>query len=474
MMRRTNIVNSIDWITVGLFLALVVMGWVNIYAAVYDEDHASIFDLSQRYGKQLIWIVITLIIALAVLYVDMLFFEYFANAVYILMLFVLLGVLLVGHTVHGAKSWYQFGGFLFQPSEFAKFATALAITRLMSKENFSIKRMSDLLMAGLIIALPAIFIIAQPDTGSAMVYSAFLLVFYRQGMPLWILLLVLILPFLFIATLIYSPIYVIIVIWVLAIGYYIYFERLTPYLPIVPISIAICYYLLFYLFKWISLKWNTEHILLLASAINVFWLGLYGLIRRRNIIITSMLLITIAFAFTQSVEIVFDKVLKEHQRNRIDIMLGIKDDPLGVGYNLNQSKIAIGSGGISGKGFLQGTQTKYNFVPEQSTDFIFCTVGEEWGFIGTFIVLTLFLFLLLRLILMAERQRWAFARIYGYCVASILFFHVGVNIAMTIGIFPVIGIPLPFFSYGGSSLWAFTILLFIFVNMDARRLEIMH
>ncbi len=419
MNARTNIRKNIDWPTVLIYLALVFIGWINIYAAVYDEAHRSIFDLSQSYGKQLLWIGTSIVLALIVLFTDARFFPSFSFIIYFLMILALMGVLVMGKEIAGSRSWFQIGGFSLQPSEFAKFATNLAIARYLSGMHVNLKKMGSLLRAALILAIPAGLIFLQNDTGSALVYTAFVFVLYREGMPGGFLVTGLVVIVLFLLTLL-------------------------------------------------------VHKMIVIAGLGLLALLMILLIQRsfRNVSILIALLVA-AVGFVYSVDYAFEKVLEPHQRTRINVLLGKEADLQGAGYNVHQSLIAIGSGGLSGKGFLQGTQTKYNFVPEQSTDFIFCTIGEEWGFIGSTLVVILFVMLLIRLVVLAERQRSAFSRVYGYGVASIIFFHFTVNIAMTLGLFPVIGIPLPFISYGGSSLWAFTILLFIFVKLDANRTSVL-
>lgn len=413
--ERENLFNNIDWTLVILYLVLVLMGWLNIYAAVYNEDHKSILDLSQSYGKQMLWIVSSLFVALVILLTDARFFSIFAYAIYGLTILSLLAVLSVGSVVSGSKSWFDIGGFRLQPAEFAKFATNLAIARFFSTQNINVKDFKTRFIPLVLLGLPALLILLQNDTGSALVYMSFVLVLYRMGLSGNFLLAGVLIVVVALSTLMVGHLNVI-------------------------IGLTVAAGLLFAFMKR----------------------------SRKNIInLVALLLLGIGFAF--SVEYVMDNVLIEHQRTRINVLLGKELDLKGAGYNVHQSKIAIGSGGFSGKGFLNGTQTKYNFVPEQSTDFIFCTVGEEWGFLGALVVITLFIVFLIRIVNNAERQRSTFSKMYGYGVASILFFHFAVNIGMTIGLVPVIGIPLPFFSYGGSSLWAFTILVFIFIKLDANR-----
>ncbi len=418
MKEQKGIFRHIDRTLVLLYITLVLMGWFNIYAAVYNEEHSSIFDLSQSYGKQMLWIATALVLALMVILTDAKFFNAFAYPIYGGTIFLLLLVLVAGKEIAGSKSWFQVGGFAVQPAEFAKFATNLALAHYLSVLDFDSKKRKSQIIPLFILAIPAFLILLQNDTGSAIVYASLSLVLYRQGMPGSILLLGIAVAILAIMTLLFNQFIVIAVIAVLLSGFVFFIRR------------------------------NLRNIL---SVIGI-------------LIVASM--------FVLSVDYAFDNVLEQHQKTRINVLLGKQIDLKGAGYNVNQSKIAIGSGAFLGKGFLKGTQTKFNFVPEQSTDFIFCTVGEEWGFVGAFVVIVLYLTLCVRIILIAERQRSEFSRIYGYGVASILFFHFFVNVGMTIGLMPVIGIPLPFFSYGGSSLWAFTILLFIFIKQDSNRLQL--
>ncbi|MFZ4707136.1 MAG: rod shape-determining protein RodA [Bacteroidales bacterium] len=419
MREQKVIIKNIDWTMVSLFLVLVLMGWVNIYAAVYNDEHNSILDMSQSYGKQLIWIGTALALALAVLITDTKFFTAFAYLIYGITILLLLVVLIVGKETAGSKSWVEIGSFAIQPAEFAKFSTNLAIARYLSGLNINVNDLKTKLLPLAFIGIPAVLILLQNDTGSALVYAAFVLVLYRQGLSGNLLVIGVFTAVLFLMALLFNKYIIIAVIFSIGLSLFFFIRK------------------------------NRKNILVLLG------------------------IVVIASAFTFSVDYGFEHVLEKHQKARINVLVGKEIDLKGAGYNVNQSKIAIGSGGFIGKGFLKGTQTKYNFVPEQSTDFIFCTVGEEWGFMGVFVVISLFIGLFIRIIQMAERQRSDFSRIYGYGVASILFFHFVVNIGMTIGLMPVIGIPLPFFSYGGSSLWAFTILLFIFIKQDAYRLQLL-
>ncbi|MFN7014160.1 MAG: rod shape-determining protein RodA [Bacteroidia bacterium] len=410
---------NIDWWLLSLYILLVLMGWLNIYAAVYNEDHTSIFDISQNYGKQLIWIITAGVLALVILLLDEKFFTFFAYPIYGLMILILLSVLVLGVEINGSKSWFAIGELRIQPAEFSKFATCMALAKFLSNINIKMENLQTKIIAGIIITIPPVIILLQNETGSALVFAAFIFVMYREGLSGNVLLFGLLIAVLFILSLLFDKLYII-------------------------IGLAIISAIAFLLTR-----------------------------KKLKNILTILAFFIITSGISLSVDYVYDTKLQPHQRKRIDVLLGKETDLKGAGYNVNQSKIAIGSGGFLGKGFLQGTQTKYDFVPEQSTDFIFCTIGEEWGFVGSFIVITLLLILMMRIVIVAERQRSKFSRIYGYGVASILFFHFVVNIGMTIGLVPVIGIPLPFFSYGGSSLWSFTILLFIFIKLDANRLLIL-
>lgn len=469
--RSNNLLANIDWVSILLYLLLVLIGWINIYAAVYDENHSSILDISQKYGKQLIWIGAAFVLAFLVLLTDSKFFTTFSMVIYGIMIFLLIAVLFLGTETKGARSWFEVGDFRIQPAEFAKFATTLAIAYVMSRHNFKVMRFSSLLTIGLILALPAGLIILQNDTGSALVYSSFILVLFREGLHGSILLLCFVAAAIFIMALLYTPFTVLLVIiGGTLIAFYYYRHDIRELFQI--ILFIGCGFGLFVLIKWMFNLSISDYYMLLIVYVITSITAIYPIYKRKmKNMITLLLISWLCVGAAPSVNYAFNH-LQPHQQDRINELLGIKVDPKGTGYNVTQSKIAIGSGGLLGKGFLQGTQTKLNFVPEQSTDFIFCTVGEEWGFIGSTFVIVLLAVFILRIIKLAERQRSSFSRIYGYGVASILFFHVAVNIGMTIGMAPVIGIPLPFFSYGGSSLWSFTILIFIFLRLDANRLQV--
>ena len=447
------------------------MGWLNIYAAVYDESHSNILDIDLKYGKQLLWIGAAFVLGIFILLTDSKFFTAFSFVIYGLTVGLLAAVLVFGVESHGSRSWFEIGGIRIQPAEFGKFATCLAIANVMSRHGFKIMRFSSLALIGLLLAIPAGLIVLQNDTGSALVYSSFILVMYREGLHGSLLLLCFIAIAIFIFTLIYPPIVVLSLIIAGTLIAFLYYRQNKQEFYRIIIFLVSCFLFLLFL-KWLfEFNIGNERLLLYAY-LSTGLIGIYFIYKRKMKHILLVLLASwVCIGATVGVDYAFEK-LQPHQKDRINNLLGIETDLTGAGYNVNQSKIAIGSGGLLGKGFLQGTQTKFNFVPEQSTDFIFCTVGEEWGFVGSAILIGLLMAFILRIIYLAERQRSDFSRIYGYGVASILFFHVAINIGMTIGMAPVIGIPLPFFSYGGSSLWAFTILIFIFLRLDANRLQV--
>ncbi|KAA3439681.1 rod shape-determining protein RodA [Rufibacter hautae] len=418
-MRTTyKIANNIDWVTIGLYALMVTLGWMNIYAAVYNpENVTSIFDFTLNSGKQLAWIGTSVIIIIMLFAIDYKAYDSLAYGIYWFVILILLGTLLLASPIKGSRSWLVITESVrLQPAEFAKFATALAVSRFMSSINLRQQNWKDQAKLAGLALLPPMIIILQNETGSALVFAAFTLAFFREGMSPLILIIGAVAVFVFVLTLLIPQWYLAGIVTVLMGAYlWLNFHRIKRYLPT-------------YISIWAA-------VLVMVFSVTYF----------------------------------IDNVLQEHQQNRIKVLVDPEVDPLGVGWNVTQSKIAIGSGGFFGKGFLEGTQTKFDFVPEQSTDFIFCTVGEEHGWLGSLIIVALFMALLIRIIYVAERQRSVFGRTYGYCVASIIFFHFLVNVGMTIGLAPVVGIPLPFFSYGGSSLWSFTILLFILLAIDAHR-----
>lgn len=470
-MTRGNVWKNIDWFTVTLYLLMMLLGWVNIYSAAYNDEHQGIFDFTQRYGKQAIWIAAAIVIALGIVIVDSKFFISFAFPIYLFIVFMLIAVLLFGTEIKGARSWFQVGGFAIQPSEFAKFATAIALAKFLSSYNFKLKKFSSLAGIAAILLIPVMLIFLQNDTGSALVFVMFILVLYREGLPSIYLFLGVLAAVLFILTLMLSPL---ITVFILLIGAFV--ANLVVVKEFKESFRGMLIGGLIYVLIWGSnflfkLDIGQVRIFIFTIALSMVIFSIYALRKRMMKLLMILGFLFASLLFIMSVDYVFNNVLKEHQQARINDVLGIVSDPNGIGYQKHQSKIAIGSGGFTGKGFLQGMRTKFDFIPEQSTDFIFCTIGEEWGFLGTSFTVLLFLTLFVRLIILAERQRTRFSRIYGYCVVSIIFFHFAINIGMTIGLMPVIGIPLPFFSYGGSSLWSFTVLLFVFLRLDASRLE---
>lgn len=471
MKRNIDIWKLLDKPSMLVFLLLVIIGWFNIYAAVYNEEHTRIIDLSQRYGKQFIWILATLVIAVFVIVIDTRFYFFFAYFIYGGLIFLLILVLLVGKNINGARSWFELGPFNFQPSEFTKFGTAIALAAYLNSKRHDLKRISAFLVSAAIIFLPALLIAIQPDLGSTVIYLALFIVLFREGMSSYIFLSGLIMVVLFFFTLIFNNLYL--TISLIAIAFLLtWFMMRKMKLYLQGLGVFILVSIVVYLFNSFIIKaLNDEHVLFISILLSGIVYGLYIYKKRAVSILIIYFFLIGSLTFINSVDLAYNHFLKPHQKERVEILMGLKSDPRGTGYNVNQSLISIGSGGFSGKGYLQGTQTKFKFVPAQSTDFIFCTIGEEWGFLGSIVIIGLYVFLLLRLVVLAERQRSVFSRIYGYGVISILFIHFFINIGMTTGILPVIGIPLPFLSYGGSSLWGFTILLFIFLRLDASRAE---
>jgi rod shape determining protein RodA len=416
-MRNQSIGNSIDWLSIFLYFLLVIMGWLTIYSASLPIEETSIFDLEQIYGRQMLFIFFSIPLISILLFLDAKMFERFSLIFYILGIILLLGLFVFGVTKKGQTNWYQFGGFGFQPSEFVKTGTALLLAKYLTFSQINLKNFKHQLVAFAIIGLPVALILMQPDAGSAMIFLSLVFVLYREGLPGWYLGAGVSAILLFFLALLFNPIYIVLGIFLIMAIHYVNNRKIT-----------------------------------------------------RNIFV-YLFVFLLSIGFTYSVNHVFNNVLEPHQKDRIDVLIGEEVDMKREGYNLNQSMIAIGSGGLTGKGYLEGTQTKGGFVPEQHTDYIFTTVGEEWGFVGSFIVIVIFVCLFLRILYLAENQKTKFSRVYGYCVATYLFTHFFVNIAMLIKLFPTIGVPLPFFSYGGSSLWAFTIMLFIFIKLDANKVN---
>ncbi len=418
-MKNQSVTNNLDWISIVIYILLVIMGWLNIYSSSLSsiEQETSIFDFSQIYGKQFLFILFAIPMIFVVLSVDAKFYEKYSSIIFAVALLSLAGLFLFGKTIAGQRCWYAIGSFTLQPSEFAKAATSLALAKYLSDVQVNLKDINRQVQAMIIIFLPVMLILPQPDPGSTLIYTVFILVLYREGLPAWYVWTGFIAIILFVLALIIKP------------------------FALIGIALAVILFI-YYRSRIIDRNWILSAIILVGVSGYVF-----------------------------SVDYVFENVFKQHHRDRFNILLGKEVDMKGVGYNTNQSEIAIGSGGWFGKGYLEGTQTKGGFVPEQHTDYIFTTVGEEWGFTGSLFVIALFVILIIRIIYLAERQKTKFSRVYGYCVAGILFIHFFVNIAMVVGVFPTIGVPLPFFSYGGSGLWGFTILLFIFLKMDANKVN---
>ncbi len=471
MRRNINIWNNIDKITIILFLLMIIAGWFNIYAAVFNEERSGILDLTQRYGKQFIWIVAAIVIAIFVVIIDSRFYFFFSWFIYGTLMIMLVMVLLFGKEINGARSWFEFGNLSLQPSEFAKFGTALALAVYLSAKRHDLTRLNVIFPAVAIILLPALLTALQPDMGSTVVYFSLFLVLYREGMSPYIFASGLLMLILFFLTLLINNLYLtigltivaVILLWITTRKWKLVIAGSGTFVIIT----GIIYLLDHYLVKSLGAELVIFISLLLTGGIYAYYI--YN--KKAVSVMVIYLFLSGSILYINTVDYGFNNILAPHQKDRVNVLLGLKSDPHGTGYNVNQSIISIGSGGFLGKGFLQGTQTKFKFVPKQSSDFIFCTVGEEWGFVGSFVVIGMYLILLLRLIYLAERQRSVFSRIYGYGVVSIIFTHFFINIGMAIGLVPVIGIPLPFFSYGGSSLWSFTILLFIFLRLDASRAE---
>ena len=414
-MAKSNI-NYIDWWSILAFIVLSIFGWINIYSASYNDDAPSFFAFSEPYGKQGIWLLLCIVIGFTIIILEKKFFERFSSLIYIISMLSLLGLMAFGKTISGATSWYVFGPLSIQPSEFAKAATGLALAKFISDIQTNIKKIKDQLRAFLIILTPIALIMLQPDAGSAIVFAAYLFPLFREGITSSYIYVLFVSVVIFIATLLIGPHYVL---------------------------------------------------------LSLFIIGLtYILTKKGKYILPVIVIFTLITAYSYSTDYIFYNVFKQHHRDRINLVLGKEVDAKGIGYNTNQSEIAIGSGGWLGKGWTQGTQTKGGFVPEQHTDYIFSTVGEEWGFLGSFLTIVVFSFLMIRVLILAERQKSQFNRVYGYSVAGVLFIHFFVNIGMVIGLLPTVGIPLPFFSYGGSGLWGFAILLFILIKLDSERMSV--
>ncbi|MDO5571190.1 MAG: rod shape-determining protein RodA [Bacteroidales bacterium] len=477
--RAVNIWRSLDWWVIAIYAVMVFAGWVSIYAASYNYDHTSIFDYASRSGKQLIWIFLALGLGGFILLIDTRIFETYAPLIYLGMIALLVVTIFVAPDVKGSRSWLVLGPVSLQPAEFGKFSTALMLAWLFNTYNFKFTNAKNFIKAVLIVMVPFFLIILQKETGSALVYLSFVLVFYREGMSGLVMIAGIASIIFFVIGVKYGgdivgisnlgPSIVLQLIILLVEGMLFFFTENRNAAKYLLLAQSVIFGICYLINIWFPIDFVYVGIFMCAATL-IYVLLLYIQTRYSKYLVIG--LFTAFFVgFLFSVEYAFNNVLEPHQQIRIKVALGMEDDPRGAGYNVNQAKIAIGSGGLFGKGLLNGTQTKLKYVPEQDTDFIFCTIGEEEGFVGSVFVLLLFTALILRLIHLAERQRSIFSRVYGYCVVSVFLFHLFINVGMVIGLCPVIGIPLPLFSYGGSGLWSFSILLFIFLRLDASRLE---
>ena len=485
MNKNRSIISGLDWWTIGLFLVISIFGWLNIYGSSFTFEQTSIWDFSHRAGKQFMWIMTALAMGTIIVAVEEKIYDILGYIFYGVMIVLLLITPLLARDINGSLSWINIGSVSLQPAEFAKCFTAIAVAKYMSRYGYRVRDLRDLLVPFAIIAVPMLIImVAQRDTGSALVFLSFLLVFYREGMSGYVLLWGVFSILLFIIVIRFGGVAVPVgtgnvgilvgslLIEAITVGLLVYREKDIRIAIIVAISSIATFAIGLILNIWVAVNFN--YIALASLIVSALMLCVLAFKQRRRHIYWIIAFVALETILCQGVDTAFHKVLQPHQRTRIEVLLGIKDDPTGAGYNVNQSKIAIGSGQFLGKGWTKGTQTALKFVPEQDTDFIFCTVGEEWGFVGSAGLLLLYLALILRIIFLAERQRDRFSMIYAYCVASILLMHVTINIGMVLGLLPVIGIPLPFFSYGGSSLWGFTLLLFILLRLDAARINKLH
>jgi rod shape determining protein RodA len=468
--RQINIFSRMDWLVVVIWIALSCIGIMCIYSSLYSENSVSIFDLSLRSGRQTLWLGIAAMLAIAVFLINSRFFWTMSTTLYIIAVLLIVVTIFFGKVVNGSKSWLSIGQMSIQPIEFLKVATALLLAKVVSEHDFSITKFRTIACALLVVLLPMALALLQKDLGSAMVFLSFIIVFYRIGIKTWIVFILVLLALLFIISLLLEQYAVLIIMSVIAFAVYGVMSKKTKRTIICMLFTAGVTAVIYYLSAFAGYKVGFYSALIFSHIALVPIAIIHALWRRMHhvLIIVGMFIFSVVVCY--SVDYVFDNVLKEHHRNRINTMLGLQEDLRGAGYNVHQSKVTIGSGGFWGKGYLNGTQTKFNFVPEQSTDFIFCTIGEEWGFVGTLILTTLFFILIWRLLVIAERQN-RFGKIYGYCVASIIAFHTIINLAMTVGLFPVIGIPLPFISYGGSALWSFSVLIFLLLRFDVIKYE---
>ena len=478
--RNVSLWKAIDWVTICIYLLLIIGGWFSVCGASYDYSDRDFFDFSTRAGKHCVWIICSFGIGFVLLMLEDRMYDLFAYLFYIGMILLLLVTIFIAPDTKGSRSWLVMGPVSLQPAEFAKFATALALAKFMGSYSFNIQKVKSYLAVGVLIFLPMLLIIGQKETGSALVYLAFFLMLYREGMPGVVLFTGLCAIVYFVVGIRFGEVnilntptpigeYVVLSLVLLFAGCmtWVYAKKWSVARNIIGINLGVL--LLTFLLSKYVVSFNLVYVQWGLCILTIGYLFYLALISRKRIYFLVGLFALGSIGFLYSSDYVFDNILEPHQQIRIKVLLGLEEDLTGAGYNVNQSKIAIGSGGLTGKGFLNGTQTKLKYVPEQDTDFIFCTVGEEQGFLGASAVLIGFLLLILRLIILAERQPTIFGRVYGYSVVSIFLFHLFINIGMVLGLTPVIGIPLPFFSYGGSSLWGFTLLLFIFLRIDAGR-----
>lgn len=464
-----SLLKSIDWRIVGIYFALVLIGWINIYASEYDPENVrSIFSWELRSGKQFVWILTSLVLASVVLFaIPFRAFETLSPLAYGLVGILLVAVIFLGESTRGSHSWFVLGPISFQPAELSKITTSLMLAKFMSRYAYRLSNSRDFIVTILLIFVPMLIIVAENETGSALIYLSFFFMLYREGLSGWILFIFFMVIVVFILTLTASP-YVALLVALVVVALCVSIER-NRYKWIwalyLPAGVFLAFFpLICQRVEFLS-GFDPIYLLWAAAAACVIGFVVKGYQEKNSFKMLSSVAVILAVAITLSVSFVFENVLQQHQRTRIEVLLGMKEDPAGAGYNVRQSMIAIGSGGLTGKGYLEGTQSSYGFVPEQSTDFIFCTIGEEWGFLGSFLTILLYVLLIWRIVVQSEQARERFTRIYGYCVAGIIFMHLMVNVGMTIGLMPVIGIPLPLISYGGSSLWAFTVMIFIFVSL---------
>jgi rod shape determining protein RodA len=475
--RQGSVLRNIDWWTILIYIALLSFGWISVCGASYSYGETDIFSLDTRSGMQIVWIVTSIMLGFVIVMLDDRFYDTFAFIIYGLLLLLLFATIFNPHSIKGSRSWLVLGPLRIQPAEFAKFATALALSKLMSTYGYNINQWKNFAATLAIILLPMLFIVLQRETGSALVYLAFFLMFYREGMPGSILFTGVAMVVYFVVGIRFAEVYmggtptsvgkfsVLLLVQLFSIGMVWVYSNSRIALQMLFYCVVVTLLSLFLLLIPVDIVY-VQMALTVVLIGYLLWLWLSTRVRS-YLFIALFALGSVAFFY--GADFIMQNVMEPHQRSRINVLLGLDEDLRGAGYNVHQSEIAIGSGGLQGKGFLNGTQTKLKFVPEQDTDFIFCTVGEEEGFVGSAGVLLLFLILILRLIYLSERQPYHFSRVYGYCVLSIFLFHVFINVGMVLGLTPVIGIPLPFFSYGGSSLWGFTFLLFIFLRLDAAR-----